>query len=209
MSQRIEVSTLVFDGLTKEVPSSVEEFDQLAKKQGAALESAIMNVLYRGTLAKFRAAFVEWLAKETGIARKTRTEGEGEKAKTVPDEKDSVYVDRVIATLSGGDDDKAAAIVAGWQAKAQELMDAAEFNPAESERKGGDGSKLVAKTYINWAKDAIAAGKGQALANLLTQKLGRTVAVDGSENDVMSLAKAIAENEAKIRADRKSAEYGL
>lgn len=59
----------------------------------------------------------------------------------------------------------------------------------------------VAKIYQKWAVDAVSAGKADKLAELLTQKLGITVA-----SDVESLAKAIAANEAKIREQSK-AEY--
>lgn len=192
--QRIEVNTLGFD-LTKEVSSDIAEYDRLAKKDGAGHESAVFNTIYRSTLPKFRTAFCKWLEKETDIGRKTKTEGEGEKAKTTYDEQESKYVNRVIATL-GGDED---ALRATWAAQAQVFMDAAAFDPSETERSPGE--KLVAKTYQKWAADAIAAGKADKLAALLSSKLGIEV-----KSDVESLSKAIAQNEAKIREQRK-AEY--
>lgn len=102
-----------------EVPSTVEEFDQNAKKAGACLAEATNNVIYRGSLAELRdliihgrdavpasegqpavAAF-KGMEEVTGIARKTKTvkRGTGESAKDVEvyDETEGDYIDRVVA----------------------------------------------------------------------------------------------------------------
>jgi hypothetical protein len=50
-----------------EVPTTVEEFDSLAKKPGAALNEAILNVIYRGTLKEVRDRFITALEKAVGM----------------------------------------------------------------------------------------------------------------------------------------------
>ena len=74
-----------------EVPESVEEFDQLAGRQGACLDSAVSNAVFRGHLNKARAAIVTALIEATGIARDVIGK-DGDKD-VLESEKD--YVDRV------------------------------------------------------------------------------------------------------------------
>lgn len=85
-------------------PESVAEFDQCANKQGAHLEYAVAEGIYRSVLPKIRAALFERLETETGIKRKvvdTKTVGSGDDAKTVDIlEKDSIYFKRICTELS-------------------------------------------------------------------------------------------------------------
>lgn len=105
------INSLGYD-LVIQVPETIHEYDTLAKKVGAALESAIMNVVYRGVNNKFRAAFALAVENNTGIERATVTvmkaDGSGPKldddgepitkyAKEVDTE--GKYLDLVFATL--------------------------------------------------------------------------------------------------------------
>lgn len=121
--KEIKVNTLLFAGLLFNVASSAAEYDALAKKEGACVDSANNNTLYRSVLASFRDNFLhgtEGLGKEgdenykpalpgvekiTGIERKTRdtgkTRGEGENKEPVLayDETEDKYFKRVVAEL--------------------------------------------------------------------------------------------------------------
>ena len=55
--KKVKYSSLGLD-IELSVPATVEEFDTNAKRQGACLEEAINNVVYRGSLAEFRDIFL-------------------------------------------------------------------------------------------------------------------------------------------------------
>ena len=87
------------------IPSTVEEYDQLAKKSGAALDAAIDHEVYHGTLGEVRTKFMELIAEDTGIKpREVGTgifTGEGEeKVEETKKEKFEAYVNRVCAEKS-------------------------------------------------------------------------------------------------------------
>lgn len=211
------VSSLGFD-LNKQVPESVAEYDQLARRPNAALEDAVDSCLYRGTFAEFRSLFLHGcdeddsgpalvgVDKQTGIDRLTKVtkNAKGEEVE-VWDESEAVYWKRVVATKFGGDIEAA---VREFQSHAQAAMDRAAFDPSVKERKAA-GPKTIAKTYIAIAKQAVADGKGQRLADLLAGHLGRAVALTGDvDTDVATLSRAIADREAQKRAALK-AEYAV
>lgn len=108
------------------VPESVEEFDRLAGKGGAALDEANKNVIYRSVNHEFRKEFCEALEKTTGIEREGKITGEGEAAKKVYTEKEKAYVSRVLA--SGKITEEAA------QSLANEVGGKIAFDPSPSER---------------------------------------------------------------------------
>lgn len=214
----VQVNSLGFD-LVKSVPESIEEYDSLAKRQGACLDDAINSTLYRGTFAMFRDLFLhgqeadeangitafEGVESITGIERKTKEVKSGDKTTTVYDETEGNYWKRVIAEKFGGDADKAKAEFA---AVAQEAMNRAEFDPSIAERKSS-GPKTVAKQYVSIATDAVNAGKGQKLADMLAAHLGRAISLTGNnEDDIKILARAIADREAQKRAALKG-EYAV
>lgn len=202
-----QVSSLGFT-LTKSVPETNEEYDQLAKRgPNAACEDASASTLYRSTFPVFRDGFLEKVAEITGIERKTREtdkkDSDGNPV-VVWDETEGEYWKRVKAAKNLSDE----AAVQQFTSLAQECMDAAPFDPSVKERKSA-GPKAVAKTYVKIATEAVATGKASALAGLLANKLGREVALTGdSEADVKVLAQAIADNEAKKREQLKS-EYAV
>jgi hypothetical protein len=123
MKLKNDVNTLVFRNLSINVAETASEFDQLAKKEGACVESANNNTLYRSVLAQFRGNFlhgIEAVGKEgdekfvpglagveqiTGIERKTegtgkfRGEGESKEEVMVYAETEDKYFKRVLAEL--------------------------------------------------------------------------------------------------------------
>lgn len=187
------------------VPSTVEEYDQMAKESGAALKSAVLNTIYRSYLAAFRAEFVEKIQALTGIERKTKPSGKfekGEDGKEDPskpilvfDETEAEYFDRVQAQTGKTAD--------AFQSVADELVSAVDeegklvlaFDPSATEKKPA-GPKQVAKTYLEAAKTLVDQGIGEAVASKLAAKLGITVEVT-----VESIGRAIAENERRSKAE--------
>jgi len=202
------VSTLGFE-LNYNVPSSVEEYDTLAKAVGACLESGINNVVYRSVLAKFRSKFSEALENNTGIKRKTelvldkdgnpkKDEDGNEVERYVETEKD--HFQRVCAELvKAGSFASIEAAAASFHADAQSLIDTIVFDPSEPE-KSSSGPKKVAKAYIAYATDMEKAGNLPILANKLREKLGSTWKI---EDTVDSVARAIAEDQRRIRESQK------
>jgi hypothetical protein len=207
-----QVNTLGFE-LNVQVPDSIGEYDNLAKKQGAALESAVLNVLYRSVFAKFRAQFAEAVENNTGIERLTEPTGkkvkneDGTKEDGVRfSETEKVYFDRVCAQLAAsGEFGSTEAAAASFAGLAQETIASIAFDPSESEKTPA-GPKKVAKAYITLAEKANAAGKLSALADQLSSKLGNWKV----EATVDSVAKAIAEDQRRKReAQKLDAEYGV
>lgn len=213
----LEVNSLGFT-MTKSVPSTVEEYNSLAKRADGCLEDAIASTLYRGTFAEFRSIFLhgadadgdlpalEGLDKLTGIERRTKTtkSPKGEDVESW-DETEAKFFDRIVAEKFSGDKDAA---IAAYQSHAQAAMDRASFDPSAKERTSA-GPKKVAKTYIAVAAEAVKSGKGQRLAELLGSYLGRAVTlIDGEGDEVVAknvdiLARAISDREAQKRAERE------
>ncbi len=177
--QPVEVKSLGFK-LTKATPSSVEEFDTMAKESGAALREAVRNVLYRSTLADFRNSFlhgsdeerdgdtvvrpaIEGLDKITGIERKTKIvkpEVKDEAGKVTQEqveawnETEDDYFSRVMAELAVRDGKTAEAVQLEYLEAAQAVLDAIPFDPSKTERKSA-GPKKVPATYLEVAKEIV------------------------------------------------------
>jgi len=220
-SKVIEVNSLGY-ALKHTVPSTVHEFDRLAGKEGAALDSAIYNVEYRGTLASFRENFVDWLANQTGIERPTEavlnkdgtpaldedkepkyryvnTEAKDEALIIATVAKDGLQTESGLVTFASIE-----AVKAHFASDAQRHLDAIAFDPAESERKP-TAPKKVAKQYVTLAQSAHDKGTIVAFAAKLAEILGDWKV----EPTVDSVAKAIAEDQRRKReAKNLSAEYG-
>lgn len=122
---------LAFNG-----PDTVEAYDQKANKTGQALEDAVNNTIYRGTLPEWQEEFARVLAQRTGIARgvdevataklKERAKGD---VRDIP-ERFKIYNARVQATYANGDEAKKAELAA-W---AQEVADTIEIDPSPTQR---------------------------------------------------------------------------
>ena len=203
----IKVNTLGFE-LNASVPADVAEYDRMAKKEGACLESATANVIYRSVLAKFRDLFVSRVENDSGIERanepvigsdgqpKKNDEGE-ELFRYTETEKD--YFSRVCAELTKrGVYASPEAAAASFAPAAQEVMSSIVFDPAEKERTAS-GPKKVAKAYLELAKTREAEGKLPELAQKLRQKLGNWKI----EDTVESVARAVAEDQRRIREAQK------
>lgn len=200
-----KVSTMDFE-LDILVPGSIEEYNSLApKRDNPVLEDAILNIVYRGILNKFRDEFLDRLEKVTGVARgNSGTEDEPVWEKPAP------YYARVKATVAQqrGLDPAAKAtndaLIAEWTPLAQEVISTFKFNPAEREATGGTPS--LSKKYRKWAEEAFERGVAQKVAAALTAK-GYPVEFSGDkEKDIVALARAITANE-KAKAEAAKAEY--
>lgn len=197
--------------LNHSVPSSVEEYNSLAPaRNNPVLEDAILNIEYRGVFPKFREGLCGVVEKETGIKRKTKTVGEGEKAKQVPDESGGKYLARVQAELGLEDAD----FIAKFQDAAQALIDGIKFDPSVAEREGGEGPK-IGKNDLKLAKELLAKGGDEParVAGLLGAKLNRAVTLgDSPEENEKTLARAFGDyrrQKAAEEAQRTKAELGL
>jgi hypothetical protein len=203
--------------LSVNVPSSIDEYDTLAKKVGAALESANLNVLYRSVFAKFRSAFAEAVENNSGIARETEAVLKADGTPKVDDEtKEPVlkftetedkYFKRACAQLAKqGAFASAEAAAASFLPLAQETIATIAFDPSESER-APSGPKTVAKAYTKLAEQAQASGKLETLAMQLQEKLGATWYV---EVTIDSVARAVSEDQRRKReAQSLTAEYAV
>lgn len=194
--QRIEVNTLGFK-LTKEVPSTVDEYNALApKRENACLEDAISNSLYRGTLAEFRGTFLEKLGEAEGVERINHgTDDEPQL------ESEAKWFKRIQAKNGGVNKPE-------WATLAQQVMDASAFDPSERERKS-DGPR-IGKRDLEIAKELIGRGPEMVAkaASVLSAKIGRPVETafeDDKDNEKLakSLALAFAD---KRRAETRAAE---
>ena len=132
------------------VPSSVDEFDQNAKRAGACLDEAINNCVYRGSLAEFRDSFQAVVAEKTGIERKTKpvidpkTKQPKLDADKNPveawDESEAEYIGRVRQEKGWNDDN-----VGPLQDWANEIAEALVFDASAPERKPTAPKKLAQK----------------------------------------------------------------
>lgn len=195
----VVVSSQGFE-LNYSVPDTCEEYNRLApKRENPVLEDAVSNVLYRNVLNKFRDQLVTKLEEVTGVARiNSGTEDEPVW------ESEGKYMKRVIVEVAKqrGLDPAAKAtrelLLAEWTPTAQAILAGIKFDPSEREATGGQPS--LAKTYINWASQAVQADGGAKLAGLLGKVLGTTITLVGDPAaDVQTLARAIATNEKRKR----------
>lgn len=188
------------------VPATVADYDLLAGKDGACLESANSNEIYRSILNESRARTAELAEKLSGIARKTKpgkTKKDGSVGDEEYDESEGKYIQRVLAQLGRPDDTIGAVypqiadmVLNGYttdeldaDGKAIVLPPLA-FNPKAKVRTITN--KAPAKTFQKAAQAIIDAQKGETAAANLSNILGRTV-----EATLESLAAAIRDAEAK------------
>ena len=178
------------------VPSTMEEFDKLAKREGACLDEATNNAVYRGYLGNFRAdllhgreadaengiAAFKGLEEATGVERLTKDSGKknakGE-AIEVYDETEEEYKDRVVA---GG-----RITVAELQQMADELTSITAFDPSARERKPSAPKKLAEK-WLTHAKAILKKGQIEELNKRLQKQIAKTFEVSGdAEKDAIAL----------------------
>jgi hypothetical protein len=196
------------------IPESVEEFDQNAKRVGACLDEACTNIILRANNAVYRDGFLHGfsvtepdpadptkfvqrviyagLEAETGIVRAT-TERElqsknadgSAKTTTVFAESEETYWKRVRAQLvANGTYANDAEVLAHYTPIANEIAAAIPFDASETERKAPQ-PKTASKELLATAQQIIDAGKAEKVAKYLGKKLGREV---GLTVDALALA---------------------
>ena len=201
----LKVSTSGFE-LTKQVPSSIEEYNALApKRENAVLEDAIANTLYRGTFAKFRTAITEAIAKDMGV--EWPNSGTKEKPVYMSEGK---FFNQLLASSGLSEED----FIAKYQSLAQSTMDAAPFDPSIREGGSSDGPKIGKNDLAN-AEALLKLGgdKVREVAGKLAAKLNREVNIVGDdEADKKTIALAFGDWRRKQAAElaaQQKAELGL
>lgn len=130
------------------IPTSVTEFDQLAKKEGAALTAAIDHEVYHGTLGEIRESLADLVEEVYGIKRREigtgkfeEPDADGKKEEITKWEPVQMFLDRVAA-------EKGLTSVKPFQKEVDRLSAGGDkevkFDPSVHERKGGP-KKLAAK----------------------------------------------------------------
>ncbi|MEK7676709.1 MAG: hypothetical protein AAB676_12835 [Verrucomicrobiota bacterium] len=192
LSGRIKASSLImvkkkFKSLGLEatflVPESVADFDANARRQGACLEEAINNVVYRSCLTEFRAKFCERLSAKTGVQRGAagtgRTDGAGNQILEF-NEKEKAFVERVCQERRIS--------VTELQALADEVASEVAFDASGRESAGT--VRRIPKRYLTMAQDIVIKGPDavEKARKKLSEALKRPVLGDAD-----SLALAIKE----------------
>lgn len=206
-----------------QVPETVEEFDANAKRVGACLSEAINNVVYRSSMAEYREGFlhgydvlddagkvvkhIKGVDEVTGIERKTKSSGKQRTVKgadgvetkediTVWDEKESEYLDRVIAE-KGWDEATAAK---NLQPIADAVAGAIAFDASARERKPAQPKKLP-QMYVDSATRVIDNGNQEKIVKKLLKESNTVVTLTGDrEKDIQALGWGIKANEDAKRA---------
>lgn len=175
------------------VPQTAAEYDQLAKREGACVESAVANQMYRGVFAKVRALFTEALEEQSKIERRTKETGKNRTIKgengapdtveaiVVWDETEQDYLNRVLAATSSKLED--------YQGLLDSITSKLTFDPSEAEA-APSAPRKTAKKWLDAAQEIINAGAADKVAAALTAKLGMPV-----EASLESLGRAIAEDQ--------------
>jgi hypothetical protein len=188
--------TLGLDVTVSGVPANLAALVEAYTEQ-AVYELFVRQAVYNNWNPEFRAAFVEALEEETGIARNTKGTGKFKEIKdeatgevrkeevTVYSESEQEYFDRV---LNGADPST-------YQDLADRVAKSVKFDASLRERKSA-GPKALAKMYLNGAQQLIDAGAAQSAAEKLSNALGISV-----EPTLEGLAQAL-----KIREDRRRQE---
>ena len=183
------------------VPGSVESFDRYAGSEGAALDGAISEHCYRRPSSQFRREFLARVEAETGVERETKTQGDGDSAKTVYAEKEAEYWKRV----TGPDSDFSEGSFADL---AQDVASSISWLPTP-----GTGGR-IGQEWLNEADNALKQvitdsgdvneANAEALVNTMKAK---GIVLNKSENgafDRVSLAQAIKAFDAVLRNEAKS-----
>lgn len=186
-----------------EVPETADEFDQLAKRKGACVESAVNNEVYRGVLPQIRSLFLEAVSARTGVERATK-EVPG-KTRTIKGENGAPDTVEQVVVWAQTESDSLDTILAKsntTRATHQDLLDGiaakVKLDPSIPES-APSGPRQVAKKWLDAAQEVINAGAADKVAAKLTEKLG--MPVDAS---LESLGRAIAEDQ---RRKSVAAEY--
>lgn len=183
------------------VPETTSEFDQLAKREGACLTSAIDHEVYHGTLGEIREALADLVEETYKVERREIGTGkfeeeDGKKVEILKWEPPMVFLERVAA-------EKGLAGPKPFQKEVDRLSVGGDkevkFDPSVHERKSGP--KQLAAKWLNMAGQFLTGAinpktnKPYDLAkfNAAAQKsLGRTFTASGDKDaDSKSLAQLL------------------
>jgi len=186
------------------VPETVAEFDQLAGKEGACLENATNNVVYRSILAQFRRLLVTVVEDISGIKRELVDSGKTKKEKNDAGEEVDVPVLEFApqhATEKKYIEDACRQTGKSLRAlvsieKQAEIEAQLTFDPSEREA----GSKKIPDYVTNIVNKIVAAGVVEQVASDLSAELEYTV-----DPTPEGLAKAVHANELKKAAAKGDA----
>lgn len=195
MSNRKYDFTALGFNLTFAGPDTAVAIENAIGKPGACEDAYMQVYAYHNRGPAFRKAYAEALAKETGIERKTRVEkAEGKEDKTINDETEQEFLNRVYAT-------EGAITEADALALAQTVNDAlGDWSPvAISDRK-------PAKPFYDKADEALAAitnGKStpERITTNIEAKLGIVFVSQYGEFTRDNLARAMKALDEKARQD--------
>ena len=184
-----------------QVPENVQEFDTNAKKDGACLDEAINNVIYRGSLAEFRDTFLHGRKAEpaadgkpaiseikgvegiTGIERLTEPVKGKDGKPVVKDgepvtkysESEGDYFERVLAQTNKKAED--------FQSLADEVASSIAFDASASERKATGPKKLAQKYKLTAARILAGPNLSSFVSNKLSN-IGKTFTPTGNMDKV-------------------------
>lgn len=196
---------------TVDVPTSVEEYDQLAKVTGACLASAIDNEIYRGCNQQFRKAYLAALITRTGIKREQVPDPSGKlnedkTPKLVYKNSEGKDIDLIIAQANVSEADQQAIADEISGSKAEDGNPVIVFDPSEREKKEREAS--IGKGDLDMAAQLIAQGPDGLAKSIkkLVKTLGKDVVLpgDGGEGDKKALALAIKEFRTSVASTLKA-----
>lgn len=183
-----------------DVPETIKEYDENAKRPGAALSEAINNVLYRSTLAEFRPLFLhgrdedkakgitafKGVEQVSKIERETKPSGKKDKSGAdvlVYNETEGDYFNRVCSKLG--------VEPSHFQAVADEAAKLVKFDASAPERKPAAPRKLADK-YLQVAKQILAGPKKDKFLADVKKALDRTIVLTGKvEEDAVAVGWAV------------------
>lgn len=93
--KNIDIKTLGLSATITDVPTTVEEFDQAAGRQGACLDYAVQHVLFHSVYETVRSTICEMVEK-TGFKRKTKPHPTKPGVEVI-DESEASYIARYLA----------------------------------------------------------------------------------------------------------------
>lgn len=170
----MQVKSLLIE-FNMNTPATIEEYERV-RGAGSCLTDAVRYSLYRGPLSAWREEFVKRVEEVTRIPREGLSEEE--------------YVRNVAVQLGSTEE-----FIRQFAQVGQEIANGIPWDAAPRRTGTSKGAK-PSKKWLVLAERVVAAGKAQEAASKLTQELGFQV-----EPEVVSLAKAIKEREARREAE--------
>lgn len=182
------------------IAESIEEFDKLAGKEGAALAQANKQELYHGSFADIRSKVAELLKKEgherEAVSTEDRTTVDEEGNETTESvvtkwETEAKFFDRICAEQG--------VEPSHFEALIQKAADSVPFDPSVKERSAK--AKKVGKTHLEAAQTIADQGALETVAEKLAEKLDIEIDVSNPDTAIENLARAIGLNEAAIKRE--------